>query len=70
MLPALVLLLVLHAAIVLTIVLFRRVRSLAAMLLLACLARCLIATVLNWPFLEANPGCQPLVVSHMQRGPS
>ena len=57
--PALILLLVLNAAIVLTVVLFRRVRPLAAGLLLPYLAWCLFATLLNWQFLEANPGGQP-----------
>ena len=59
MLPALILLLVLDAAILVTIVLFRRVRPLAAMLMLPYLAWCLFATLLNWQFLEANPGGQP-----------
>ena len=52
---ALVLLGVLVVAIVVTIVLFRRVRPLAAALLLPYLAWCLFATLLNWQFLEANP---------------
>ena len=56
---ALVLLGVLVAAIVVTIVLFRRVRPLAAWLLVPYLAWCLFAALLNWQFLEANPGGQP-----------
>ena len=62
MVAALVLLVVLDLAIVVTIVLFRRVRPLAAWLLLPYLAWCLFATLLNWQFLEANPGGQPPVV--------
>ena len=53
--PALVLLVVLDLAIVLTVLLFRRVRPLAAVLLLPYLAWCLFATVLNWQFVAANP---------------
>ncbi len=56
---ALVLLVVLDLAIVATIVLMRRVRPLAAWLMLPYLAWCLFATLLNWQFLEANPGGQP-----------
>lgn len=56
---ALILLGALDVAIVVTIVLFRRVRPLAAALLLPYLAWCLFASVLNWQFLEANPGGQP-----------
>ncbi|MFM5918398.1 MAG: TspO/MBR family protein [Novosphingobium sp.] len=56
---ALVLLIVLVAAIVITMVLFRRVRPLAALLLVPYLAWCLFATLLNWQFLEVNPGGQP-----------
>lgn len=52
---ALGLLVVLDLAIVATIVLFRKVRPLAAWLLLPYLAWALFATVLNWQFLEANP---------------
>ena len=62
MVAALALLVVLDLAIVVTIVLFRRVRPLAAWLLLPYLAWCLFATLLNWQFLEANPGGQPPVV--------
>ena len=59
---ALVLLVVLDLAIVVTIVLMRRVRPLAAWLMLPYLAWCLFATLLNWQFLEANPGGQPPAV--------
>ncbi|WP_309622546.1 TspO/MBR family protein [Novosphingobium sp.] len=52
---ALVLLVVLDAAITITIILFRKVRPLAAWLLLPYLAWALFATVLNWQFREANP---------------
>ena len=53
--PALVLLVVLDLAIVVTVLLFRRVRPLAALLLLPYLAWCLFATLLNWQFVAANP---------------
>ena len=59
MLAALVLLGVLDLAIVVTVVLFRKVRPLAAVLLLPYLAWCLFATLLNAQFLAANPGGQP-----------
>ena len=59
MLAALVLLVVLDLAIVVAIVLMRRVRPLAATLMLPYLAWCLFATLLNWQFLEANPDGQP-----------
>ena len=55
MMPALLLLIVLDVAIVVTVVLFRRVRPLAAALLLPYLAWCLFATLLNWQFIAANP---------------
>ena len=42
--------------VLLTVVLFWRVRPLAAALLLPYLAWVLFATLLNWQFLEANPG--------------
>ena len=58
---ALGLLVVLDLAIVATIVLFRKVRPLAAWLLLPYLAWALFATLLNWQFLEANPGGEPPV---------
>jgi tryptophan-rich sensory protein len=59
MLPALVLLGALDLAILITIVLFGRVRPLAAALLVPQLAWCLFATLLNAQFLQANPGGQP-----------
>ena len=62
LLAALALLVVLDLAIVVTIVLFRRVRPLAAGLMLPYLGWCLFATLLNWQFLEANPGGQPPAV--------
>lgn len=52
---ALVLIVVMAAAIAVTIVLFRRVRPIAAVLLLPYLAWVLFATYLNWAFLDANP---------------
>ena len=52
---ALVLLVVLDVAIIITVVLFRKVRQLAAWLLLPYLAWALFATLLNWQFREANP---------------
>lgn len=52
---ALVLLVVLDLAVVITIILFRKVRPVAAWLLLPYLAWALFATVLNWQFLSANP---------------
>lgn len=52
---ALILLVVLDVAVIVTILLFRRVRPLAAWLLLPYLAWALFATALNWQFLEANP---------------
>lgn len=52
---ALALLVVLDLAIVATVVLFRKVRPLAAWLLLPYLAWALFATLLNWQFLQANP---------------
>jgi benzodiazapine receptor len=58
MLAALILLVVLDLAIVITIVVMRRVRPLAAWLMLPYLVWCLFATLLNWQFLEANPGGQ------------
>ena len=59
MLPALVLLGLLDVAIIITVMLFRRVRPLAALLLLPYLAWCLFATLLNAQFLAVNPGGQP-----------
>ena len=55
---ALILLVVLDIAVVITILLFRRVRPIAAWLLLPYLAWALFATLLNWQFLTANPGVE------------
>lgn len=52
---ALILLVVLDLAVIVTVVLFRKVRPLAATLLLPYLAWILFATVLNYEFLAANP---------------
>ena len=53
---ALILIALLDAAVCVTIVLFWRVRPVAAMLLLPYLAWILFATFLNWEFRQANPG--------------
>lgn len=53
---ALYLLLAIDVAVLATLVLFWRVRPLAGALLLPYMAWVLFATVLNWQFLEANPG--------------
>lgn len=60
---ALLLLVAICLAVLATIVLFRRVRPLAAGLLLPYLAWVLFATVLNWQFLEANPDADGREVS-------
>jgi tryptophan-rich sensory protein len=60
---ALILLLVLDVAVVVTIVLFRRVRLSAALLLLPYLTWILFATALNWEFRTANPGAEGQEVS-------
>ena len=52
---ALVLIIVLDLAVVSTVVLFHRVRPIAALLLLPYLAWILFATLLNWQFHLANP---------------
>jgi tryptophan-rich sensory protein len=52
---ALILLLAIDLAVIATVVLFWKVRPLAAWLLLPYLAWVLFATVLNWQFLQANP---------------
>lgn len=52
---ALVLIGVLDVAVMVTIIIFWRVRPLAAALLVPYLAWILFATVLNWQFLEVNP---------------
>ena len=59
----LILLAVLDVAVVLTIVLFQRVRPVAALLLLPYLAWILFATYLNWEFRTANPGADGQEVS-------
>ena len=60
---ALVLLLVLDLAVLATIVLFHRVRPLAAWLLLPYLAWAIFATVLTYEFRIANPGADGKEVS-------
>ena len=52
---ALALLVVLDLAVIVTLVLFWRVRPVAALLLVPYLAWILFATVLNWEFRAANP---------------
>lgn len=51
----LVVIVLLDLALIATIVLFRKVRPVAALLLLPYLAWVLFATYLNWAFLAANP---------------
>jgi tryptophan-rich sensory protein len=53
---ALVLLLVIDVLVLATVLVFRKVRPLAASLMLPYLAWVLFATLLNWQFLAANPG--------------
>jgi tryptophan-rich sensory protein len=53
--PALYLLLAIDLAVIATVVLFWRVRPLAAYLLIPYLAWALFATLLNWQFVAANP---------------
>ena len=53
---ALFLLVAIDIAVMVTIYFFWRVRPLAAWLLVPYLAWTLFATLLNWQFLEANPG--------------
>lgn len=60
---ALALLVALDVALVVTIVLFRHVRPVAALLLLPCLAWLLFATALNWQFHLANPDADGREVS-------
>lgn len=62
-LAALVLLIVLDLAVIATIVLFRLVRPVAALLLLPYLAWLLFATLLTWQILAANPGADGRDVS-------
>lgn len=52
---ALVILLLLDVAVLVTLLLFWRVRRLAGLLLLPYLAWVLFATMLNWQFLQLNP---------------
>lgn len=52
---ALILLVVIDIAVIITVLLFRKVRPMAAYLLLPYLAWVLFATLLNWQFLQANP---------------
>jgi tryptophan-rich sensory protein len=52
----LILLVVIDLAVIATVLAFRQVRPLAAVLLLPYLCWVLFATVLNWQFLIANPG--------------
>ena len=60
---ALALLGAIDLAVLLTVVVFWRVRPLAGTLLLPYLAWVLFATVLNWQFLEANPNADGQEVS-------
>lgn len=60
---ALALLGAIDLAVLLTVMLFWRVRPLAGTLLLPYLAWVLFATVLNWQFLEANPNADGQEVS-------
>lgn len=53
---ALLLLVVIDVLVIATVLAFRKVRPLAAGLLLPYLAWVLFATLLNWQFLAANPG--------------
>lgn len=53
---ALALLVAIDLAVLATIIAFRKVRPIAARLLLPYFAWVLFATVLNWQFLVANPG--------------
>jgi tryptophan-rich sensory protein len=61
---ALIILVALDVAVVLTLVLFWKVRRLAALLLLPYLAWILFATLLNWQFLELNPAADGADVSN------
>lgn len=60
---ALVLIAILDLAVIATVALFWRVRPLAGMLLVPYLAWILFATVLNWQFLNLNPGMDGQQVS-------
>ncbi|HEU4652214.1 MAG TPA: TspO/MBR family protein, partial [Croceibacterium sp.] len=61
---ALAILVVLDAAVLLTVVLFWKVRRLAGVLLLPYLAWIAFATVLNWQFLELNRAADGAEVSN------
>ena len=61
---ALAIILALDVAVIVTIALFWRVRRLAAVLLLPYLAWILFATLLNWQFLQFNPGADGADVSN------
>jgi len=61
---ALIILGVLDLAVLLTLVLFWKVRRTAGLLLLPYLAWILFATVLNWQFLELNPDADGVEVSN------
>jgi translocator protein len=60
---ALAILIALDLAVIVTVVLFWRVRRLAAILMLPYLAWILFATLLNWQFLELNPDADGREVS-------
>ncbi len=58
---ALLVILALDAALIVTVILFFKVRKWAGILLLPYLAWALFATLLNWQFLQLNPDVQPMV---------
>lgn len=55
LMPGFVLLLAIDLAVLVTVILFHKVRPLAALLLLPYLGWVLFAAVLNWQFVELNP---------------
>ncbi len=61
---ALILLGVLDLAVLITILIFWRVRRPAALMLVPYLAWVLFATVLNWQFREANPNADGMPTGH------
>jgi len=61
---ALYLLIALDAAVLVTVILFARVRRLTMALLLPYLAWVLFATLLNWQFLQANPQADGMPTSN------
>jgi translocator protein len=61
---ALAIIVALDVAVVITIVLFWKVRRTAALLLLPYLAWILFATLLNWQFLQLNPDADGAEVSN------